>query len=62
MRGNSLKRKRKALGLTQRTLAERIGVHRITIAKWETGVEPIPKSIALLIDLLVKTEGKQNRG
>jgi transcriptional regulator with XRE-family HTH domain len=58
-----MKRKRQALGLTQLALAERIGVHRITIAKWEAGTVRIPKSIKLLMELLVKTEGtKQKRG
>jgi transcriptional regulator with XRE-family HTH domain len=54
-----MKRKRKQLGLTQLVLAEKIGMHRITIAKWEAGMVPIPKWMALLIDLLVKTEGKR---
>jgi transcriptional regulator with XRE-family HTH domain len=54
-----MKRKRQQLGLTQLALAERVGIHRVTVAKWESGIEPIPKWMALLIDLLVKTEGKR---
>jgi transcriptional regulator with XRE-family HTH domain len=58
-----MKARRKRLGLTQLALAEKIGVHRISIARWETGAEPIPKTIALLMELLVKTEGTaKNRG
>jgi transcriptional regulator with XRE-family HTH domain len=53
-----MKRKRLALGLTQEALAKRIGVHRITIAKWEAGTVPIPKPIGLLMELLTK----ENRG
>jgi transcriptional regulator with XRE-family HTH domain len=53
----TMKRKRRQLGLTQLALAERVGVHRVTIAKWENGTEPIPKWMALLLELLVKTEG-----
>jgi putative transcriptional regulator len=33
----TLKRLRQRRGLTQAELARRIGVHRVTIATWETG-------------------------
>lgn len=33
----TLKRLRERRGLTQAQLASRIGVHRVTIATWETG-------------------------
>jgi transcriptional regulator with XRE-family HTH domain len=33
----TLKRLRERRGLTQAELASRIGVHRVTIATWETG-------------------------
>jgi transcriptional regulator with XRE-family HTH domain len=65
--GRALRRRRKALGLTQAALADKIGVHRITIAKWEANTIAIPKPIALLIELLAKDkkqagESSQNRG
>lgn len=38
-----LARRRKALGLTQETLAALLGVDRSTVARWERGVtEPLP--------------------
>ena len=36
-----VKRIRKALGLTQRQFAERLGVHVVTVAKWETDAQGI---------------------
>ena len=33
---SSVKRRRRALGLTQKALAKRLGVHINTIASWET--------------------------
>lgn len=36
--GEELRRKRKALGLNQQAVAERVGVNQSTIAKWENGV------------------------
>jgi DNA-binding transcriptional regulator YiaG len=62
MTATALKQRRKALGLTQSALAAKIGVHEITVAKWETGAVPIPKPIALLMQLLTKTEGERKRG
>ncbi len=47
-----MKRIRQALGLTQREFAIRLGVHEITIAKWETGAQGIRGPAAKLIALL----------
>ena len=40
---------RKALELSQAELADRLGVHRVTVARWETGEIPLdgPTSIAV---------------
>ena len=35
---NIIKKKRKDCGISQRELAEMVGVDRSTVAKWETGV------------------------
>jgi transcriptional regulator with XRE-family HTH domain len=40
---------REALGLTQAELAEEIGVHRVTVARWETGDRNIPEPVARLV-------------
>ena len=37
MNGDGIKELRKKLGLTQQELADKIGVARVTIARWETG-------------------------
>ena len=39
-----LKELRKALGLKQREVAERLGVKVGRVGSWEAGVEPIPKT------------------
>lgn len=39
--GNSLARARKKSGLSQEEVAERLGVSRQTISKWETGLSHI---------------------
>ena len=38
---------RKDLKLTQSQLAEKLGVHPITISHYETGATPIPLAIAI---------------
>jgi DNA-binding transcriptional regulator YiaG len=40
---------RKALGLSQASLAERLGVHRVTVVRWESGDVPLdgPTSVAI---------------
>ena len=43
---------RKALGLTQEQLAERIGAQRPTVARWETGKnQPRGANLKALIEL-----------
>ena len=50
MFGDELKRRREAAGLSQRELAERSGVHEISISRWETGAQtrPLLDSVAKL--------------
>jgi len=55
-----LKRIREGLGLTQEQLAEEIGVHRVTIAKWEAGDRGIPEPVARLL-LRIQTEKKRKK-
>ena len=50
--GAVVKRIRKALALTQREFAERLGVHKVTVAKWETGAQGIRGPAAKLIELV----------
>jgi putative transcriptional regulator len=43
---------RKRLGLTQRQFAKLLGVHEITVAKWERGMQPMRNTHATLIRLV----------
>jgi DNA-binding transcriptional regulator YiaG len=51
---------RKALGLTQQQLADRIGATRESVARWEIGMHP-PQGANLkgLKDLAAKRKGKR---
>ena len=44
-----LRRLRAELALTQTQLAEELGVHRVTVARWETGERGIPEPVARLL-------------
>lgn len=50
---SDLRAYRKRLGVTQAQLADRLGVHRVSIGKWETGVWPLPPSIVLACEALL---------
>jgi DNA-binding transcriptional regulator YiaG len=52
---------RKRLGLTQPALAARVGVHPMTVSKWERGAQPIPEPVARLVMLLKPEHGKEGR-
>lgn len=49
-----LRRRRKALGLTQKQLAAVLGRHVITVSKWEAEMQPIdaPETLALALETL----------
>jgi len=42
-----LKAWRERLGLTQEKAAELLGVHRVTVARWESGACAMPKLIGM---------------
>ncbi|HEV2860966.1 MAG TPA: helix-turn-helix domain-containing protein [Pyrinomonadaceae bacterium] len=52
MEPNELKRRRKALGLSQEQLAVLLDVDEMTVSRWERGVHPIPKYIELAVEAL----------
>ncbi len=58
MKGKELKRRRKALNLTQVELSEIFGVRSNTVARWENGVSPIPKLVVLAIETVERSAGK----
>ena len=53
MTGRALKKLRTQYGLTQTVLAEQVGVHWNTVAKWEQGVRNIPEPMAKLISFIL---------
>ena len=52
MNGNELKEWRRNQNLTQGALADLLGVHRVTIAKWEAGDRGIPPFLPLALEAL----------
>jgi transcriptional regulator with XRE-family HTH domain len=61
MTGEQFRRQRKQLGLTQVVLAERIGVHEITISRWERDVVAVPGPVAQLVLLLKPVRPRTRR-
>ncbi len=50
MTPKKLKAWRKANRYTQETLAKALKVHRVTVAKWETGRTEMPRFLDLALD------------
>lgn len=53
-----LRAAREALGLSQRALAERLGVPQATVSRWETGQHPIqhPRILRLALERLARPD------
>ena len=59
MERNDLRKRRKALGLSQMELARLVGVSLLTVQIWERGVsEPKPENREKLEQVLNELEGK----
>jgi len=62
MKAEEIKALRLRLGLTQTELAAEIGVHRVTVANWETGGKsPLPIVQRALADLDARRSRVQAR-
>ena len=59
MRPEELKSMRKRLGITQEELASSLGVHRVSVARWEAGMRKIPNMLTLAIKAL---ESERQKG
>lgn len=55
------KRTRERLGWTQTQLAERLGVTRDAVAKWEAGVRKVSEPVAIAIRAVAAEERKRRR-
>jgi transcriptional regulator with XRE-family HTH domain len=63
MDGDGLKEWRQNQKLTQGGLADLLGVHRVTIAKWEAGDRGIPPFLPLALQALeYRMEGVEKNG
>jgi DNA-binding transcriptional regulator YiaG len=51
----------KVLRETQAQFAARLGVSRVTVARWETGTQSVSASMAKLIQLIAITGRKEER-
>ena len=54
----TFRRKRKRLGLTQEKLADRLGINRMTIIRYESGESEVPKSVEMAMKLIEAEEKK----
>lgn len=61
MTGAQVRAARERLGLTQRELADRVGVAPNTVACWERDVKPVGKTAGILIRLLANQAPKRRR-
>jgi len=61
MTAPQLKKLRARLGLDQVALARRLGVHPMTVSRWERGVIRIPKATAELLKIWAATKQGDQR-
>jgi DNA-binding transcriptional regulator YiaG len=55
MKGAEVERLRKRLGMTQAEFAKLLGVHRVTVTRWETEAVTIQPPMAKLIRMIVNS-------
>lgn len=53
---------RERLELTQQELADKLGVDRVTIARWETGARAIPVYLGLALETVERKTTGRRRG
>jgi DNA-binding transcriptional regulator YiaG len=62
MTGREVRAIRQRLGLTQRELAQTVGVERNSVTRWELGLMGIKESAARLLRILAKQSRTGKRG
>jgi len=61
MTGAELKKHRNRLGLNQTELGKLLGVHFVSVSRWETNVNPVPVVVARLVPML-KRQRRTKKG
>jgi DNA-binding transcriptional regulator YiaG len=61
LQASELTARREALGLSQAELAERFGVHTMTVSKWERGVHRIPEMVGMALTYLEESSEPPGR-
>ncbi len=59
--GDEVRRIRERLTLTQAALARALGVTRVTVTRWETGVYAIPEPTARLLERIRHERSRAKR-
>jgi len=62
MKGKELQEWRRKWGQSQEGLARRLGVIRVTVARWETGIRAIPPFLPLALAALEYNMKKEREG
>ena len=58
MDGDTFRRKRERLGLTQEELGRRLDIARMTIYRYESGETSIPKAVEMALQFIESQEKK----
>ncbi len=61
MTGTELRNLRQQMQLTQQELADRIGVHKNTVARWERDELSMRSSMARLLEYLIREHADRQR-
>jgi DNA-binding XRE family transcriptional regulator len=61
MRGSELRQHRRRLGLTQKAMAERLGLHWNSVARMERDEMTISEPVARLVRLLARLAPRRRR-
>jgi DNA-binding transcriptional regulator YiaG len=56
MNATTVKQLRKRLRLTQRGLANALGIHPMTVSRWERGVVNVPEPVAKLLTMMAASK------
>jgi DNA-binding transcriptional regulator YiaG len=58
MTAEEVRQLRRRLGLSQPAFARLVGVHEVSVSRWENGAVRVPEPTARLIKLLARAQAK----